>query len=80
MRFMTGLNNIEMNRRVVITGMGVITPVGNDIQTYWDNLVNGVCGIDFIKSIPTDDLPVSDEQSDDAIPPAITEEILENNE
>ena len=55
---MTGLNNIEMNRRVVITGMGVITPVGNDIQTYWDNLVNGVCGIDFIKSIPTDDLPV----------------------
>ena len=47
-----------MNRRVVITGMGVITPVGNDIQTYWDNLVNGVCGIDFIKSIPTDDLPV----------------------
>lgn len=47
-----------MNRRVVITGMGVITPVGNDIQTYWDNLVNCVCGIDFIKSIPTDDLPV----------------------
>jgi len=47
-----------MNRRVVVTGMGVITPVGNDVQTYWKNLLNGVCGIDFITSIPTDDLPV----------------------
>lgn len=47
-----------MNRRVVVTGMGVITPVGNDVQTYWKNLLEGVCGIDFITSIPTDDLPV----------------------
>ena len=47
-----------MDRRVVITGMGVISPVGNDIQTYWDNLLKGVCGIDYIKSIPTEDLPV----------------------
>lgn len=47
-----------MNRRVVITGMGVISPVGNDVDTYWNNLLDGVCGIDFIKSFPTDDLPV----------------------
>ena len=47
-----------MNKRVVVTGMGVVTPVGNDVSTYWNNLLNGVCGIDFIKSIPTDDLPV----------------------
>lgn len=47
-----------MNRRVVVTGMGVITPVGNDVQTYWKNLLDGVCGVDFITSIPTDDLPV----------------------
>ena len=47
-----------MNKRVVITGMGVISPVGNDIQTYWNSLLEGVCGIDFIKSIPTEDLPV----------------------
>ena len=45
-------------KRVVITGMGVISPVGNDIQTYWNNLLGGVCGIDFIKSIPTEDVPV----------------------
>ncbi len=47
-----------MSRRVVVTGTGVITPVGNDVETYWKNLLGGVCGIDFIKSIPTDDLPV----------------------
>ena len=47
-----------MNRRVVITGMGVISPVGNDLNTYWNNLLEGVCGIDYIQSVPTDDLPV----------------------
>lgn len=47
-----------MSKRVVITGMGVISPVGNDIQTYWNSLLEGACGIDFIKSIPTEDLPV----------------------
>lgn len=47
-----------MNRRVVVTGTGAVTPVGNDVQTYWNNLLAGECGIDFIKAIPTDDLPV----------------------
>lgn len=47
-----------MNRRVVVTGTGVITPVGNDVKTYWKNLLDGVCGIDFIRAFPTDDLPV----------------------
>ncbi len=47
-----------MNRRVVVTGTGVITPVGNDVNTYWNNLLDGYCGIDFIKSIPAEDLPV----------------------
>lgn len=47
-----------MSRRVVVTGLGVISPVGNDVNTYWNNLLDGVCGIDVISSIPTDDLPV----------------------
>ena len=47
-----------MNRRVVVTGMGVITPVGNDVRTYWNSLLDGVCGIDFVKGFSTDDLPV----------------------
>ncbi len=33
------------DRRVVITGMGVVSPVGNDLVTFWDNLKNGVSGI-----------------------------------
>lgn len=45
-------------KRVVITGMGVISSVGNDIQTYWKNLKDGVCGIEVIDSFPTDNLPV----------------------
>ena len=47
-----------MDRRVVVTGMGVISPIGNDVDTYWKNLLEGVCGIDFITLFPTDDLPV----------------------
>ena len=35
-------------RRVVITGMGVVSPVGNDLQTFWNNLKNGVSGIGTI--------------------------------
>lgn len=39
-----------MKRRVVITGMGAVTPIGNDVTTFWDNIKNGVCGIDLITS------------------------------
>ena len=46
-----------MERRVVVTGLGVITPVGNDVQTYWESLVSGKCGIDIIKTFPVDNLP-----------------------
>ena len=35
-------------RRVVITGMGAVTPLGNDVETTWKNLVAGQCGIDRI--------------------------------
>ena len=47
-----------MNRRVVITGMGVISSVGNDVQSFWNSLVNGVIGIDEISDFPTEQLPV----------------------
>lgn len=46
-----------MERKVAVTGMGVITPLGNDVETYWNRLKNGVCGIETITSFPTDDLP-----------------------
>jgi len=35
-------------KRVVVTGMGALTPLGNDVNTYWDHLVNGVSGADMI--------------------------------
>jgi 3-oxoacyl-[acyl-carrier-protein] synthase II len=35
-------------KRVVVTGMGVVSPVGNTLHDYWKNLTDGVCGIDFI--------------------------------
>jgi len=41
------------DRRVVITGMGVLTPVGNDIETFWSNLKNGVSGIHTIDAFDT---------------------------
>lgn len=49
---------MNSQRRVVITGVGVVTPVGNNKEVFWNNLINGVCGIDTITSFPTDNLPV----------------------
>ena len=42
------------DRRVVITGIGVITPVGNDVETFWGNLKNGVSGIERIQAFDTE--------------------------
>jgi 3-oxoacyl-[acyl-carrier-protein] synthase II len=36
-------------KRVVVTGLGALTPIGNNVSEYWDGLVNGVSGADFIK-------------------------------
>ncbi len=47
-----------MDKRVVITGLGVISSVGNDVPTYWKNLKDGVCGIEVIDEFPTEELPV----------------------
>lgn len=38
-----------MKRRVVVTGLGTVTPLGNDLATTWDALMNGVSGADYIK-------------------------------
>lgn len=49
---------MKMRHRVVITGMGVVTPIGNDVSTFWANIKKGICGIDFIKSFDTTDFKV----------------------
>jgi len=48
-----------MEQRVVITGMGVISPVGNNLSDFWQNLVSGHCGIEQIKGFDEYDLPIS---------------------
>ena len=44
--------------RVVITGLGAVTPIGNNVEDFWQNSKNGNSGIDFIKSMDTSDLEV----------------------
>lgn len=47
-----------MDKRVVVTGLGVLSPIGNDVKSFWESLVNGVCGIDTITEFPTDGFAV----------------------
>lgn len=47
-----------MEHRVVITGIGAITPVGNNVADMWHNMVEGNCGIDYIKGYDEYNLPV----------------------
>ena len=46
-------------RRVVITGLGTINPLGNNVADSWEKLINGISGIDDITSFDTGDLPVT---------------------
>lgn len=43
----------QINRRVVVTGLGAVSPVGNDVKTSWDNLISGVHGIGPITRFDT---------------------------
>ena len=45
-------------RRVAVTGMGAVTPIGNTVSEYWDSLINGKCGIDLITRFDTSDYKV----------------------
>ncbi|HEY5346290.1 MAG TPA: beta-ketoacyl-ACP synthase II [Verrucomicrobiae bacterium] len=45
--------NNYSDRRVVVTGMGVVTPLGHDLDTFWQNLITSQCGIDKISAFDT---------------------------
>src|SRR5947208_11363074 len=45
-------------RRVAVTGLGAVTPIGNDAKATWQAAVAGESGIDWIRSFDTDGLPV----------------------
>lgn len=47
---------MEGNRRVVVTGLGAVTPIGNDVATSWQSMVDGKCGIGPITSFHNDEI------------------------
>ncbi|MEG0829097.1 MAG: beta-ketoacyl-ACP synthase II [Anaerovoracaceae bacterium] len=47
-----------MTEKLVITGMGAVTPIGIGVEKYWTNLIDGVCGIDHLTRFDTSDLLV----------------------
>ncbi|QOR34630.1 beta-ketoacyl-ACP synthase II [Clostridium sp. 'deep sea'] len=47
-----------MKRRVVVTGIGIISPVGNDLKSFWQSISTGKNGMDFIKRFDITDFPV----------------------
>ena len=46
-----------MNNRVVITGLGMVTPIGIGKKNFWESLINGNCGIDKISYFDTTEYP-----------------------
>ena len=50
---------IEKTRRVVITGVGLISPLGSDKNALWESLATGRSGVRPLQCLPTDSLPVS---------------------
>ncbi len=49
---------MKMERRVVITGLGCITPIGNNVEEFWKGIEEGKCGIDEITAFDTTDYKV----------------------
>ena len=47
-----------MKRRVVVTGMGAITPIGNDVESFWNHVKEGKVGIDYITRFDTTEYKV----------------------
>ena len=47
-----------MKRRVVVTGLGVLTPIGNNVKDSWQGILNHQCGIDFIQKFDTTHMKV----------------------
>src|SRR5436305_5457928 len=45
-------------RRAVVTGLGAVTPVGNDARATWDSAVHGRSGVDFIQAFDPSPFPV----------------------
>src|SRR3970040_2711315 len=51
-------SNYPEGRRVVVTGMGALTPLGNDVESFWQGCVDGRSGIDWITLFDNTNYPV----------------------
>jgi 3-oxoacyl-[acyl-carrier-protein] synthase II len=62
-------------RRVCITGVGAVTPLGNDVESTWQGALEGRSGVDFVRSFDTSEYPVhiaaevKDFEPDGLLPP-----------
>jgi beta-ketoacyl-acyl-carrier-protein synthase II len=52
------MENFRLNRRVVVTGLGLVTPVGNSVEATWTALANAQSGADYIKKFDAEKFPV----------------------
>jgi 3-oxoacyl-[acyl-carrier-protein] synthase II len=52
------MEKYALNRRVVVTGLGLVTPVGNSVEATWAALVEGRSGADYIKKFDAEKFPV----------------------
>ena len=70
-----------MKEKIVITGMGAITPIGNSVDKYWENLIKGVSGVEKIDRFDTTELAVKvaaevkDFEPTDYMPKKLTREM-----
>src|SRR5437762_4523094 len=55
---MSGMPHQPSDDRIAITGMGVLSPIGQGVEAFWSGLINGVSGITPIERFPTHDLRV----------------------
>jgi 3-oxoacyl-[acyl-carrier-protein] synthase II len=52
------MRNVDSGRRVAVTGLGAITPIGNDVASTWRAALAGESGIDFIRAFDASEFPV----------------------
>lgn len=55
--FVTKKKPVTKHRRVVVTGMGVVTPLGHELDTFYNNLLQGVSGISEIETFDCSQFP-----------------------
>lgn len=55
---MCGTLPVQPADSIAITGMGVVSPIGQDVETYWSSLINGTCGISAIERFSTEGMRV----------------------